>query len=201
MDTQFLISIAAGICLSAACGLKIFVPPLAMGLASKTGLLTLPTQTEWLGTWPAITVLTFALLFEFIAFCIPVFGNFLDLIATPLAIVTGTLLMKSQIVELSPVVSWTLAIAGGGTASGIVQFVTAMIRAGTSAFTAGTSNIFFAIFELFTAVFIAILTLLAPLLCLAIVLILVLGLIRTLLNRGKKLRVFMDSKESLSNGT
>jgi len=50
MDTQLVVSIIIGVCLSAACGLKVFVPPLAAGLANKAGLLSLTEQTEWLST-------------------------------------------------------------------------------------------------------------------------------------------------------
>ena len=74
MDAQLIISIMVGLCLSAACGLKVFVPPLAAGLANQAGLLTLSENTQWLGSWPAITAFAIALAFEFVGFCIPVFG-------------------------------------------------------------------------------------------------------------------------------
>ena len=88
--------------------------PLAAGLANKAGLLSLTEQTEWLSTWPAITIFAFALLFEFIGFCIPIFGNFLDVIATPAAVVAGILVMSSQLDTSSPVLNWSLSIIGGG---------------------------------------------------------------------------------------
>ncbi|MFY7698867.1 MAG: DUF4126 domain-containing protein, partial [Burkholderiaceae bacterium] len=53
-------SIVIGICLSAACGLKVFVPPLVAGLAHKAGVLSLSEHTQWLGTWPAISALAIA---------------------------------------------------------------------------------------------------------------------------------------------
>ena len=53
VDAQLIISIMVGLCLSAACGLKVFVPPLAAGLANQAGLLTLSENTQWLGSWPA----------------------------------------------------------------------------------------------------------------------------------------------------
>jgi hypothetical protein len=180
MDTQLIISIVIGVCLSAACGLKVFVPPLAAGLANKAGLLSLTEQTEWLSTWPAITIFAFALVFEFIGFCVPIFGNFLDVIATPAAVVAGILVMSSQLETSSPVLNWSLAIIGGGATSGVVASIMAAIRAGASIVSAGMSNFFVALFELVSAVVIATLTLVAPVICLAIVVLLVIGLVRSL---------------------
>jgi hypothetical protein len=148
MDTQLIISIVIGVCLSAACGLKVFVPPLAAGLANKAGLLSLTEQTEWLSTWPAITIFAFALVFEFIGFCVPIFGNFLDVIATPAAVVAGILVMSSQLETSSPVLNWSLAIIGGGATSGVVASIMAAIRAGASIVSAGMSNFFVAHFDL-----------------------------------------------------
>jgi len=120
------------------------------------------------------------LFFEFIGFCIPIFGNFLDVIATPAAVVAGVLVMSSQLDTSSPVLNWSLAIIGGGATSGAVAAIMAAIRAGASIVSAGMSNFFVASFELVSAVLIASLTLIAPVICLAIVVMLVIGLVRRL---------------------
>jgi hypothetical protein len=111
---------------------------------------------------------------------VPIFGNFLDVIATPAAVVAGILVMSSQLETSSPVLNWSLAIIGGGATSGVVASIMAAIRAGASIVSAGMSNFFVALFELVSAVVIATLTLVAPVICLAIVVLLVIGLVRSL---------------------
>ena len=168
MDMQLVASIVIGICLSAACGLKVFVPPLVAGLAHKAGVLSLSEHTQWLGTWPAISALAIAVVCEFVGFCIPVFGNLLDIIATPASVVAGAFLMSSQVETSSPLVNWSLAIAGGGVTSGLVATIMAAIGSGASIVSAGISNFFVALFELASAAIITVLTLFAPLICLAL---------------------------------
>ncbi len=184
VDAQLIISIMVGLCLSAACGLKVFVPPLAAGLANQAGLLTLSENTQWLGNWPAITAFAIALAFEFIGFCIPVFGNFLDVVATPASVVAGVLLMFSQLETNSPLLNWTLAILGGGATSGFVSSIMAAIRAGASFVSAGLSNFLVATFELLSAAVIALLTLFAPVVGFVLVVLLILGLIKMLKKAG-----------------
>ncbi|MFN4905400.1 MAG: DUF4126 domain-containing protein [Planctomycetota bacterium] len=185
MDMQLVASIVIGICLSAACGLKVFVPPLVAGLAHKAGVLSLSEHTQWLGTWPAISALAIAVVCEFVGFCIPVFGNLLDIIATPASVVAGAFLMSSQVETSSPLVNWSLAIAGGGVTSGLVATIMAAIRSGASIVSAGISNFFVALFELASAAIITVLTLFAPLICLALVILLVLGLLRAVMHFRK----------------
>ena len=182
MDMQLVASIVIGICLSAACGLKVFVPPLVAGLAHKAGVLSLSEHTQWLGTWPAISALAIAVVCEFVGFCIPVFGNLLDIIATPASVVAGAFLMSSQVETSSPLVNWSLAIAGGGVTSGLVATIMAAIRSGASIVSAGISNFFVALFELASAAIITVLTLFAPLICLALVILLVLVLLRAVMH-------------------
>jgi hypothetical protein len=122
---------------------------------------------------------------EFVGFCIPVFGNLLDIIATPASVVAGAFLMSSQVETSSPLVNWSLAIAGGGVTSGLVATIMAAIRSGASIVSAGISNFFVALFELASAAIITVLTLFAPLICLALVILLVLGLLRAVMHFRK----------------
>jgi hypothetical protein len=163
----------------------VFVPPLVAGLAHKAGVLSLSEHTQWLGTWPAISALAIAVVCEFVGFCIPVFGNLLDIIATPASVVAGAFLMSSQVETSSPLVNWSLAIAGGGVTSGLVATIMAAIRSGASIVSAGISNFFVALFELASAAIITVLTLFAPLICLALVILLVLGLLRAVMHFRK----------------
>jgi hypothetical protein len=61
----------------------------------------------------------------------------------------------------------------------------AAIRSGASIVSAGISNFFVALFELASAAIITVLTLFAPLICLALVILLVLGLLRAVMHFRK----------------
>lgn len=78
------------------------------------GFLSLSSGFEWIGAFPALIVFIVASLFELTAFFIPFVDNMLDAIADPTAVVAGTIVMASSIVELDPLFKWTLAIIAGG---------------------------------------------------------------------------------------
>ncbi len=50
---ETLLSICLGLGLSAACGFRVFIPLLAMSIASLSGHMTLSQGFEWIGTYPA----------------------------------------------------------------------------------------------------------------------------------------------------
>ena len=114
---ETLLSICVGIGLSAACGFRIFVPLLVMSVASLTGHLTLAQGFEWVGSYPALVAFAVATCVEIAGYYVPWVDNLLDTIATPAAIIAGTLMTASLVTDLSPFLKWTLAIiAGGGVA-------------------------------------------------------------------------------------
>jgi hypothetical protein len=93
MDT--LLSICIGIGLSAACGFRVFVPPLVMSMASIFGHLTLSPNFGWMGTYPALVVFAVATCIEIAAYYIPWVDHLLDIVATPMAIAAGTVVTAS----------------------------------------------------------------------------------------------------------
>ncbi|MBN1522667.1 MAG: DUF4126 domain-containing protein, partial [Candidatus Aureabacteria bacterium] len=89
------LSIFIGIGLSAACGFRVFVPLLGISLASLTGHLELAPGFEWIGSPLALIAFSTATLLEIAAYYIPLVDNFLDTIATPGAILAGTIITAS----------------------------------------------------------------------------------------------------------
>ncbi|GAB1540043.1 hypothetical protein NUACC21_27120 [Scytonema sp. NUACC21] len=69
MDT--LISISIGVALSAACGFRIFVPPLVMSIAAIYGHLPLSADFQCIGTYPALVAFAVATCIEIAAYYIP----------------------------------------------------------------------------------------------------------------------------------
>src|SRR6266704_4188577 len=159
---ETLLSICVGIGLSAACGFRVFVPLVVMSVAALTGHLTLAHGFEWVGSYPALIAFAVATCVEIAGYYVPWVDNFLDTIATPAAIIAGTLMTASLVTDLSPFLKWTLAIIAGGGAAGMVQATTVLTRGASTAGTAGLGNPLVATAELAGSLLTSIFALLAP---------------------------------------
>jgi len=163
-----LMGIAIGIGLSAACGFRIFVPLLILNLAVLGGYFSLSPGFEWLGTTYATLVFTTATIAEIIGYYVPWFDSVLDTIATPAAVIAGTITTASMVTDISPFLKWTLAIIAGGGIAGLIQGSTVALRTKSSLATGGVVNPWIATLELVGAVVIAILALVVPIACLVL---------------------------------
>jgi hypothetical protein len=171
---ETLLSICLGIGLSAACGFRVFVPLLIVNIAALSGHLTLAHGFEWLGSYPALVAFSVATALEIAGYYIPWVDHLLDTIATPAAVVAGTIVTASLVSDMSPFLRWTLAVIAGGGAAGLVQGTTVGLRATSTATTGGLGNSLFATIELGGAVFTSVAALVAPV---VVVLLLALALV------------------------
>src|SRR5258706_957234 len=146
METLF--SVSAGVGLSAACGFGFFVPLLVMSIASLSGHLPLAHGFEWIGTYPALVTFAVATCVEVLGYYIPWVDHTLDTIATPAAIMAGTLVSASLVTDVGPFWKWSLAIIAGGGSAGLVQGTTVVVRGASLAGTAGLANPLVATLEL-----------------------------------------------------
>ena len=105
---EILFSICIGVGLSAACGFRIFVPPLVMSIAAHAGQLELSPDFAWIGTTPATIAFAVGALLEVGAYYIPFIDSLLDVVATPTAVVAGTIISAPMVSELSPMLQWTI---------------------------------------------------------------------------------------------
>lgn len=167
--TETAVSIALGIGLAAAVGFRVFIPLLVASIAAYTGHLRLDESFAWLGSLTAMTMLGVAALVEVLAYYIPAVDNVLDSITGPLALIAGTVVSAAVITDLPPLIKWGTAIIAGGGVAAITQGVTTLVRAKSTAFTAGLGNPVVSTAELIAAVVTALLALLAPLLAIALV--------------------------------
>src|ERR1051325_7373116 len=180
------LAVCLGIGLSAACGFRVFVPLLVMSIASLSGHLTLAPGFQWVGTYPALLTFSVATAFEIGGYYIPWVDHLLDTLATPAAIVAGTVITASMVHSTDPFLKWTLgAIAGGGTA-GLVQGTTVLARGVSTATTGGLGNPIFATIELGGSLFPSILALLAPLLAVGMIFVVLFFFGRKALRKFKK---------------
>jgi len=169
MLSETLLGITVGIGLSAACGFRVFVPLLAMNLASLTGNLYLSSGFEWIGNYYATIAFGTATVVEILAYYIPWLDHILDLIASPAAIVAGTIATASMVMDISPFLRWTLAIIAGGGVAAIVQGVTVTLRTKSSVLTAGAGNVLVSSAELVGSIITALLAMIVPMVCLVLI--------------------------------
>jgi hypothetical protein len=137
---ELVLSICLGIGLSAACGFRVFVPLLAMSIAALAGHLGLAPGFEWIGTWPAFACFLTATILEVAAYYVPWLDNLLDSIATPAAVVAGTIITAAVISDMSPLMKWSLAVIGGGGTAGVIQASSVALRGTSSLATGGLAN-------------------------------------------------------------
>jgi len=168
MDT--LLSLAIGIGLSAACGFRVFVPLLVIGIAARAGILTPSPGFEWLGSDPALIALGTATLLEVLAYFIPGVDHLLDLIATPTAVMAGILASAAVLTDLPPVLKWGLAVIAGGGAAGLVQGASVLMRLKSAALSGGIGNPVVALFELAASLLTSLVAIAVPLLAVVLVL-------------------------------
>jgi hypothetical protein len=166
---EAILAVITGIGLSAACGFRVFVPLLALNLASMYGYLNPAPGFDWIGGYYAATAFASATLLEIIAYYIPWLDNVMDSIAAPVSIIAGTIATASVITDLPPSIKWILAIIAGGGIAGIIQGTTAALRVKSSLLTGGTGNPLLATVELAGSVIIAILAVVIPIVCFILV--------------------------------
>jgi hypothetical protein len=172
---QVLLSVALGVALAAACGLRVFLPLLVLAIAGWTGAVPLAESFRWLATLPAILMLAVATLLEVGAYYVPGLDNLLDALATPVALLAGTVAAAAVMTDVPPLVRWTTAVIAGGGAAGLMQGATTLLRAKSSLLTFGVGNGAVATGELGGALALSLLALAAPVL--AVLLVVVAGIV------------------------
>jgi large-conductance mechanosensitive channel len=173
MSAELITAVAIGIGLAASTGFRVFVPMLVAAIAAKAGLLPLNESFQWLSSWTAIAILVTATVVEIIAYYIPVVDNLLDTVATPLAVVAGTLLLTSVLPIDSELMRWITGAAVGGGSAAVVQSGSALTRLTSTKLTAGVGNPVVATVENVAATGTSILSLIIPFFIVAIFLLLV----------------------------
>ena len=171
---DILLGICLGISLSAACGFRVFVPPLAMSIAALSGVWTPAPGFEWIGTYEALVAFSIATLIEVTAYYIPWLDHFLDALATPVAVITGTIITASMFTHFDPVLQWSVAAIAGGGSAAIVEGITNITRLFSTTTTGGLGNPVLATVETATSIVLSILGIWLPIFT-AILLAMLLG--------------------------
>lgn len=160
---DIVLSICIGIGLAAACGFRVFVPLLLIGIAAKTGHLQLVESMEWMASAPAILCFFIATVLEIGAYYIPWLDNLLDTIASPAAVIAGAVATASVVKEMDPFLRWTVALIAGGGIAALIQSGTVGLRSGSTATTGGLTNFLVSTLELAMSVVVTVLSIVVPL--------------------------------------
>lgn len=161
---ELFFSLLIGIGLSATSGFRLFLPFLAVSIAAVTGQLELAPSFAWIGTYPALIVFAVATLLEVLSYFFPYVDNLLSTVSVPFAVIAGTVLTASVIVDLNPLLSWSLAIIAGGGASLTTKTTSSLLHTGSTAVSGGTANPLVSALETAYATVMAIVSIVAPVL-------------------------------------
>jgi len=174
--------------LSAACGFRIFIPPLTYGLLYKADLVQLGDGWYWIGNDWVIAVLALTALIEITGNLVPWVDNLLDVIATPTAIIAGTTLSAASLSEVDPGLKWMLSLMSGVLVTGGFQVTTVGLRGLSSVFTGGLINPIISLIEDIISLVISISIILFPILGILIVILIALFLRRIYMRLKKRKR-------------
>ncbi|WP_031425669.1 DUF4126 domain-containing protein [Flavimarina sp. Hel_I_48] len=162
MEVNWLISAALGIGLATAVGFRVFLPLLVLSLAARFDIVPIADSWQWVGSLPALILLTTASFIEILGYYIPWVDNLLDTLAVPLAGIAGTLVLLATLVDVDPYISWALAIIAGGGTAVLFAGSTATVRAASTATTAGLGNAAVSTAETGVATGVSVLAIFAP---------------------------------------
>jgi hypothetical protein len=163
-----ILGLAGGIGLAAASGFRVFVPLLGVALAVRLGQMTPGEEWAWVGEPVAVIALGVAVAMEVAAYLIPWLDNALDSVATPAAVIAGTLLTALMLGDAPPALQWILAVVAGGGTAGVVQTGTVLARVTSLGATGGAANPLVSIGEGLLSVLFTVLAVLVPLVALAL---------------------------------
>lgn len=176
--TETILSVFLGIGLAASVGFRVFVPLFALSLAAYFNLWELNESWQWIGSLTAVVTLGVATIVEIFAYYIPYIDNLLDSIAIPLATIAGTAVMVSTVADLSPAITWALAIiAGGGTAAAVAG-ASGATRLTSTATTGGVANPVVSTIETGTSLVMSVVSIFIPVLAFAFVIIILYFVLR-----------------------
>ncbi|WP_018250170.1 DUF4126 domain-containing protein [Orenia marismortui] len=175
---NLILSMLIGVGLSAACGFRVFIPLLVMSISALTGNLELASDFQWIGSDSALYVFTIATILEMIAYYIPQVESFLSSISTTVTAIAGTIVMSSFVVDVSPLLQWSLAIIAGGGTSTVVQASRNKIKNVIRLRDVASNNFNLLSVEVLTAVLLSSLLIISPVLTLFLIAIIILILFK-----------------------
>ncbi len=156
----------AGVAIAAACGLRAFLPLLALGLGVRFELLHVDPAAAWIASTPAIVTLLWATVLELAADKVPALDHLLDVVATGLRPAAAAVAAWCTFAGVHPALGVAAALVLGAGAMG-VHVAKAKVRLGSSMLTMGAANPVLSLVEDAIATGLSAMAVLAPLAALA----------------------------------
>ncbi len=160
------LALCMGLSLSAACGLRVFMPLFVLAAAARWCSLPVTDSLAWVQTDAALICLGTATVIELLGYYIPLVDNALDTIQTPLALAAGIVVMGGMMDGLPDYLQWGIGTIGGAGVAGAVKLGSNALRLASTATTGGLGNGIFATLENILAATGTVLALIVPVLAL-----------------------------------
>ncbi len=154
--------LAMGLGLSAACGLRAFLPMFAMGIFERTGYLALGDHFTWMGSTPALVVFGSAVVIELLGDKFPGVDHVLDTAGIVVKPTAAAILASAAIVKMDPLLAAVLGLICGGAVAGGVHVAKSGTRLLSTTVTAGIANPFLSLAEDVAVVMLTLAAILAP---------------------------------------
>jgi uncharacterized protein DUF4126 len=139
--TQLVSTVGLAIALAACAGLRAWLPLLMAGVLSRAGVLSLGGAFGFLSSNKALVLFTLATAIELVGDKIPAVDHALDAFSTVLRPAAGAMLAASVFGRIAdPLESAALGLAVGAPVAFVPHAGKTVLRAASSAFTAGLAN-------------------------------------------------------------
>lgn len=174
---EWILVFLSAVAISAACGFRAFLPPLALAAAARLGWTDLRPDMAWLESNFALFTLGIAALVEIAGDKIPVVDHALDAVGTVLRPLASAASVFALTHDWPLPLSIAAALAIGSLSLG-THFLKAGLRIGSTATTGGMANPLLSFLEDGVAVVGILIALVAPLLLVLVLAVVVLGITR-----------------------
>ena len=159
---DLILAAVSGVAIAAACGLRAFLPLLALSLGVRFGLVEVDPRAAWIAWTPAMIALIWATVLELAADKVPAIDHLLDLVGTALRPLAAGLAGWLTFTGVHPAVGVAAGLVLGAGAMG-VHMAKAKVRLGSSMLSLGTANPILSFLEDAIAIGLAAMAILAPL--------------------------------------
>jgi hypothetical protein len=166
------LAISMGLALATTCGLRAFLPLLVISALSAVGKIDLAEGFMWMSSPAALVCFSTAVIAETIADKVPAVDHALDAAGVFVKPTAAALATASMVHGFDPMLAMVLGVITGGVAAEAVHVAKAKVRLMSSALTGTVANPFLSIAEDAAAVTGVVLSVLVPILGLAVMLVL-----------------------------
>lgn len=156
-------AVVMGLALASTCGIRAFLPLLAVSVLAWFGKVELGDAFAWMGSPLAILCFATAVLAELVGDKIPAVDHALDAAGVVVKPVAATLTTASMVTDFDPMLAVALGLMTGGVAAEGVHLTKAKARLMSTAFTGSIANPILSVLEDIASFFGVILAVLLPL--------------------------------------